>query len=283
MFVDILGKAKLKIGINISCDGTDESILSTASLYAREGYDALCMPLIYKYTPSCEISGVKVLPSVAYIFGEECGEGKKISVIGIGMTSDPEIPEDWRHMVKTSAQKAQEAIHQIKHRGGVSVVILEPCSTLEDEQIEKLSEADLIEASSMSNPLFSALITKEKYPSVIICDTDKPKSSLVVDANDFSTRSIITAIRAGRFFSSEGPELHMSQISPERVIINCSIAKRVAYYSSSTAPSVEILEGDDYILAEYPIKDNDEFVMASIFDSEGNRAFSSTHKIQKVI
>ena len=283
MFVDILGKAKLKIGVNISCDGTPESLISTALLYAREGYDALCMPVIYKYMPSCEISGVKILPSAAYIFGEECEEGKKISIIGIGMTSDPEIPEDWRRMVKTSVQKAQEAIHQIKHRGGISVVILEPNSTLDDEQLEKLSDADLIEVSSMSHPLFSALTTSEKFPSVITCDAGKPSSSLVVDANDFSTHSIIMAIRAGRFFSSEGPELHMSQISPEKVIINCSAAKRVAYYSSSSAPSVEILEGDDYILAEYSVKEDDTFVMASIFDSEGKRAFSSTHKIQKVI
>lgn len=283
MFVDILGRAKLKIGLNISCDGTPESLLSIASLYAREGYDALCMPVIYKYMPSCEISGVKILPSAAYIFGEECGDGKKISVIGIGMTSDPDVPADWRHMVKTSAQKAQEAIYQIKRRGGISIVILEPNSTLDTEQLQRLSDADLIEASSMSHELFTLLTTKEKYPSLIICDTDKPSSALVVDAHDFSTHSIIVAIRAGRFYSSEGPELHVTQISPERIIINCSPSKRVAYYTSTTAPSVEILEGDDYIVPEYPIKETDEFFMASIFDCEGHRAFSSTHRIQKVI
>ena len=283
MFVDILGKAKLRIGVNISCDGTPESLLSTALLYAREGYDALCMPVIYKYMPSCEISGVKILPSAAYVFGEDCEEGKKISVIGIGMTSDPEIPEDWRHMVKTSTQKAQEAIHQIKYRGGISIVILEPNSSLDEEQLLRLSDADLIEASSMSHELFSALTTTDKYPSVVMCDVGNPNSALIVDANDFSTHSIIMAIRAGRFFSSEGPELLMSQISPEKVVINSSVAKRVAYYSSSSAPSVEILEGDDYILAEYSVKEDDTFVMASIFDGEGKKAFSSTHRIQKVI
>lgn len=283
MFVDILGKAKLKIGINISCDGSAEGLLSTASLYAREGYDALCMPVIYKYMPSCEISGVKVLPSAAYIFGEGCEEGKKISIIGIGMTSDPEIPDDWRNMVKTSAQKAQETIKQIHFRGGVSIVILEPNTTLTEEEMGKLSEADLIEATSMSHELFSALTTKEKFPSVTICDMDKPSSALIVDALDFSTHSIVMAIRAGRFFSSEGPELHLSQISPERIIINCSPSLRVAYYSSSTAPSVEILEEDSYIVPEYAIKENDSFVMASIFDYEGKRAFSSTHRVEKVI
>ena len=147
----------------------------------------------------------------------------------------------------------------------------------------KLSEADLIEATSMSHELFSALTTKEKFPSVTICDVDKPSSALIVDALDFSTHSIVMAIRAGRFFSSEGPELHLSQISPERIIINCSPSLRVAYYSSSTAPSVEILEEDSYIVPEYAIKENDSFVMASIFDYEGKRAFSSTHRVEKVI
>lgn len=283
MFVDILGRAKLKIGINISCSDSKENKFRLASLYASEGYDALCMPLIYKYTPECEIAGLKILSSVAYIFGEDCGEGKKISVIGIGMTSDPEIPEDWRHMVKTSLQKASEAIRQINRHGGVSVVILENNHTIDNEGLSKLCDADLIEASGMSHELFSALTTKEKYPSIILIDTDRPMCSAVIDANDFSSHSIVLSIRAGRFFSTEGPELHLSQISPERVIINCSAAKRVAYYTSSTAPSVEILEGDDYIVPEYAIKENDSFIMASIFDSNGSRAFSSTHKILKVM
>lgn len=283
MFVDILGRAKLKIGINIACSDCEENKLELASLYASEGYDALCMPLIYKYTPECEIAGLKILSSVAYIFGEDCEQGKKISVIGIGMTSDPDIPDDWRHMVKTSLQKAGEAIRQINRHGGISVVILEDCHTFEKEDLIKLCDADLIEASSMSHEIFSALTTKDKYPSVILIDTDRPGSSIVIDANDFSSHSIVLSIRAGRFFSTEGPELHLSQISPERVIINCSAAKRVAYYTSSTSPSVEVLEGDDYIVPEYAIKENDTFIMASIFDSDRKRAFSSTHKILKLV
>lgn len=283
MFVDILGRAKLKIGINIACSDSTENKINLASLYASEGYDALCMPLIYKYTPECEIAGLKILSSVAYIFGEDCDKGKKISVIGIGMTSDPEIFEDWRHMVRTSLQKAGEAIRQIKRRGGISIVILEDDHTFDCESLSRLCDADLIEASSMSHELFTALSTKDKYPSIILLDTDKPHSSLIVDAADFSSHSIILSLFAGRFFSTEGPELHLSQISPERAIINCSAAKRVAYYTSSTAPSVEILEGDDYIVPEYSIKENDSFIMASIFDSNGNRAFSSTHRILKVM
>ena len=283
MFVDILGKAKLKIGINIACSDEEENKIKMASLYASEGYDALCMPLIYKYTPECEIAGVKILSSVAYIFGEDCEDGKKVSVIGIGMTSDPDIPDDWRHMVKTSIQKEGEAIRQINRHGGVSIVILENNHSIDEEGLNKLCDADLIEASSMSHELFSALTTKEKYPSIILLDTDKPKSYVVIDANDFSSHSIVLSIRAGRFFSTEGPELHLSQISPERVIINCSAATRVAYYTTSTSPSVEILEGDDYIVPEYSVKENDEFIMASIFEACGNRAFSSTHKIHKIL
>ena len=283
MFVDILGKAKLKIGINIACSDTEENKTKLASLYASEGYDALCLPLIYKYTPECEISGVKILSSVAYIFGEDCEAGRKISVIGIGMTSDPEVFEDWRHMVKTSLQKAGEAIRLINRHGGVSIVILENNHTFDGEELSKLCDTDLIEASSMSHELFSALTTKDKYPSIVLLDTDKPHTSIIVEAADFSNHSIMLSLRAGRFFSTEGPELHLSQISPERVILNCSAAKRVAYYTSSTAPSVEILEGDDYIVPEYAVKENDKFIMASVFDSNGNRAFSSTHKIRKIL
>lgn len=283
MFVDILGRAKLKIGINIGC--SSDNLSTTASLYAKEGYDALFLPLVYKYTPECEISGMRVLPSAAYIFGEDLEEGKKISVIGIGMSSDPEIPEDWRHMVKTSAQKAGEAVKKIEHLGGCAIVILEDNTTIEYSDMEKLNCAELIEASSMSHELFKALSCEcdNKYPSVILLDTTCPNGYIAVDPSSYSINSIMLAIKAKRFYSSEGPELHMTQVSSEKVKIESSVVKKIAYYSSSSAPSVEVTEGDDYIMSEYQIKENDMFLMASIFDSEGKKAFSSTHVIEKII
>lgn len=276
MFVDILGKAKLKIGINISCSDDRESIESTASRYAREGYDALCMPLVYKYMPESEISGLLILSSCAYTFGEDREDGKKISVIGIGMTSDPCVPEDWRHMVKTEAQKAGEAVRMIKHLGGVALVILQKDHTLEIEELERLSGADLIEAHSMSNEVFFALSSTECFPSVVMIDADEVKSYLCVDAHDFSSQGIMLALHAGRFFSSEGPELHMCMANVDKAVINCSPSKRIAYYTSSTSPAVDVVEGDNYIADEYIINEDDTFIMASVFDEHGNRAFSST-------
>ena len=290
MFVDIMGKTRVKIGL-ISLPALDktvykeekinEKISELAVEYAREGYDAISVAMPYNYVNECEIEGIKILSSCLYTFGETLEEGKRFSVLGFGMDMPPESQADWKNLQRTAHIKAAEVIKLIAKYNGISVLILPRGCTLEDEQIEKMCDADMIDVSGMSDRAYSIFAENKKYPSVTICNRSMPRAGLMVESLDFNKVSIVRAIKSGKFYSSTGPEIYIDQVASDKVKINCTAVNKATFYSSSSAPAVEVYENNSYIEADYAVKENDEFVMASVFDNDKNFAMSSTCIIQK--
>ena len=285
MFIDVSGKTKLKIGIVIlqaldkalyQEEKINEKLRSIAREYASAGYDAISIAMPYNYFEECELEGIKILPSCLYTFGDTLEEDKRFSIVGIGMTSPQEIQTDWRNMQRTSHLKAAEVIRLIEKYNGVSVLVLPKNSTLEDEQIEKLSSADMIDISSMSDKNYSIFTSSEKYPSVVICNRNMPRASLIVESLNFENVSIVRAIKAGRFYSTTGPELCVEQVASDKIKVNSTAVKKISFYSSSTAPAVEVIDNNSYIEADYAVKDNDKFVMVSVFDENNSFAISAS-------
>ena len=285
MFVDINGKTKLKIGVIIlgaldkaiyQEEKINEKISYLAKEYAAAGYDAISVAMPYNYVEECEIEGIKILPSCLYTFGDTLEEDKRFSIVGIGMTSPQEIQSEWRNMQRTAHLKAAEVIRLIEKYNGFSILVLPKNSTLEDEQIEKLASADMIDVTGMSDKNYSLFAQNEKYPSVTICNRSVPRAAILVESLNFENVSIVRAIKAGKFYSSTGPELCVEQVASDKIKVNCTVASKISFYSSSTAPAVEVLDNNSYIEADYTVKENDKFVMVSIFDNEKNFAIGST-------
>lgn len=290
MFVDIMGKTKIKIGL-VSLPALDktvyqeekinEKISEIAAEYAREGYDAISVAMPYDFIEECEIEGIRILSSCLYTFGDTLDESNRFSVLGFGMDRAPEAQSDWKNLQRTAHLKAAEVIKLIDKYNGISVLILPKNTTLEDEQIEKMCDADMIDVFGMSDRVYSVFARAERYPSVTICNRSIPRAGLMVESLDFNKNSIVRAIKAGKFYSSTGPEVAVSQIASDKVKINCTAAQKVSFYSSSSAPAVEVFENDRYIEADYAVKENDKFLVVSIFDENKNFAMSSTCIIEK--
>ncbi len=290
MFVDIMGKTKLKVGIVVlsALDKTvyqeekiNQKIGELAAEYAKAGYDAISVAMPYNYVSECEIEGIKILPSCLYTFGDTLEDDKKFSVVGVGMTMPPEAQIEWRNLQRTAHVKAAEVIKLISKYNGISILCLPKNSSLDDEQITKLCDADMIEISGMSDRVYSIFSENEKYPSPVICNKGLPKSSVLIESLNFENNSIIRAIKAGKFYSSTGPELYLNQVSAEKIKIKCTAANKISFYSSTSAPAVEVFDNNDYIEADYEVKKEDKFVIVSIFDSDKNFAISSACLMEK--
>ena len=288
MFVDIMGKTKLKIGVIAlpTLDKTvyqkekiDQKVSEIAAIYAEDGYDAISVAMPYDYIDECEIEKIKILSSCLYTFGDTLPEDKRFSIVGFGMDMPPEAQVDWRNLQRTAHIKAAELIKLINKYNGISILILPKDSTIEEEQLEKLCDVDMIDISSMSDKNYGIFAKNGKYPSVTICNKSMPKASILVESVDFSKTSIVRAIKSGKFYSSTGPELSVNQIAADKVRINCTAAEKISFYSSSSAPGVLVFDNNNYVEADYNVKDNDEFLMVSVFDEKKNFAISSTCKI----
>ena len=290
MFVDITGKTKVKIGLIClpALDKTvymeekiNEKISALALEYAREGYDAISIAMPYNYLNECEIEGIKILSSCLYTFGDTLEDSKKFAVLGFGMDMAPEAQADWKNLQRTAHTKAADVIKAINKHNGISVLILPRDSSLEDEQIEKMCDADMLDVIGMSDRIYSIFSSFERYPSITVCNRSLQKASVIVESLDFNKNSIVRAIKNGKFYSTTGPEISVNQVAADKIKINCTVANKISFYSTSSAPAVEVYENNSYIEADYAVKENDKFLIASVFDENKNFAMSSTCIVEK--
>lgn len=290
MFVDIMGNIKLKIGVVMLpfLDKTvyqeeiiNQKISELAASYAEEGYDAISVCLPYNFIEECEIENIKILSSCLYTFGDMLEEDKRFSIIGFGMDMPPESQVDWRNLQRTAHLKAAEVIKLIDKYNGVSVLVLPKNCSLTEEQIEKMCDVDMMDISGMSDKIYGIFTKNNRYPSLTVCNRSTPRASILVESLDFSKTSIIRAIKAGNFYSGTGPELSVKQIASDKIKVNCTVSEKISFYSSSSAPAVEVLDNNNYVEANYNVKEDDKFLMVSIFDEKKNFAVSSTLQMEK--
>ena len=285
MFVDVMGKTKLKIGVVLlpnldksvyKEENIKEKLSEIASEYARAGYDAISVGMPYDYINETEIEGIKIFTSCLYTFGDTLDDDKKFAVLGFGMDMQPDAQSDWRNLQRTAHLKAAEVIKHIEKHNGISVLILPKNCSLDREQIEKMCDADMLDISGMSDKIYGIFTDNGKYPSVTICNRSMPRASILVESLDFNKNSIVRAIKARNFYSSTGPEISVNQVAADKIKINCTAVNKISFYSSSTAPAVEVMDNNSYIEADYLVKENDKFLMISVFDEDKNFAMSST-------
>ncbi len=119
MFVDVMGKTKLKIGVVLlpnldksvyKEENIKEKLSEIAAEYAKAGYDAISVGMPYDYINETEIEGIKIFTSCLYTFGDTLDDDKKFAVLGFGMDMQPDAQSDWRNLQRTAHLKAAEVI-----------------------------------------------------------------------------------------------------------------------------------------------------------------------------
>lgn len=277
MFVDMTGKTRLKVCLcAVPLEG--ETPLATAERYAAEGYDAIAIPRRWQYMGECE----GVLSSCEYKIGNPESTDGEFTLVGVGMTSSPDIPADWEGMKKTSSLKCAEAIKQIKLRNGFAFI--RACETNKNtpEQIARLAGLDGIEAyspelgESGESAALCDFAAEAGNPAGIISAGRDFIGGIFVEAREADTQSIVRALCAGRYFASEtDSEVHISQLPSGRVQVNCSPALRIEFFTDSHTEASCRFVGQSLVFAEYVPQDGEKYVRAEITDMNGQRAWTN--------
>ncbi|MBQ8407394.1 MAG: hypothetical protein IJY39_00875 [Clostridia bacterium] len=293
MYVDMLGKSRVKLGLHTHTTLSDGSKTpeEAARIYAEEGYDAIAITDHWKYGDECEIEGLKIISGCEYNLGGHDAP-YVVHIIGVGMTSDPQIPTDWRNMVKTSQAKATEIIKRIKLYNGLAIVGHPAWSLNTPEYIMQLGDFDALEIYNavsecgMSDRAYSDVIADQlaslgrPMNLLAVDDThyyadDACRGWIMVEATDMDTQSLIRAIRAGRFYATQGPEVHIEKIAPDKVRVVCSPVQKVVFQSNTTWAKGRIVRADGLVEAEYTKVADDRFVRAEVTDADGKKAWTN--------
>ncbi len=294
MFVDINGKSRAKIGVHIHTSASDglKSIEECARLYYEAGYDAIVVSDHWKYTDECEIEGIKIISGCEYDVGGGDSRNGVFHIVGMGMTGDPEIPSDWRNMVKTSVPKAKQICDKIRLHNGLAILAHPHWSLNTTDQLLRIGNFDAVEIynavsecgmsdRAYSEHIIDCLANEEFFPLIFACDDchyyedDLCRTSLMVEAKDLDTQGLIRAIKAGRYYTTQGPELQIEQPTPDSIKVKCSPASSIAFMSNSPWTPGRMVRGDGIVEASYVKTPADAFVRVVVKDKDGRMAWSN--------
>ena len=105
---------------------------------------------------------------------------------------------------------------------------------------------------------------------------------VMVNTEKLSYASIIEALLAGEFYSSQGPVIDELYVEDGKVYIKCSDAKRISY-STKGRRSKAVNAVDGYVNeAVFEIKDTDEYFRIDIIDAEGRHANTQAYYLNEL-
>ena len=293
MFVDLLGKTRVKLGLHTHTTHSDGKATpeEAARIYAGEGYDAIAITDHWHYHGEDEIEGLKILSGCEYNIGGHDG-AHVIHVVGVGMTGDPQIPEDWNNMQKTAFAKAAEVIKRIKLHNGLAFIGHPAWSLNTSEQLIPLGDFDGVEIYNsvsehgMSDRAYSDVIVDQMATAGRLTnlfavddthyyDGDECRGWIMVESTDMDSERLVRNIRAGRFYATQGPEVHIEKIAPDKVRVICSPVNKIVFQSNTTWAAGRIVREDGLVEAEYTKVPDDRFVRAEVTDAEGKKAWTN--------
>ena len=291
MFVDLKGKTRIKLSLHTPMQKRSADEVARDCL--EHGFDAVALTVPWEYIDRCNVDGIKVLSGCEYSVGTVSEEYEAFHIIGVGMTSDPEVPTAWKDMKKTAKPKASEIIKMIKKRNGIAILCYPAHNANTAETLLDIGEFDGIEifnseteygfsAIGYAGDIIDRLALFGLRPTLVASngescyEGEEFSCAVMVEATDMDTDHILRALRQGRFYSTEGPEIHLERVGADKVRVTCSPAVKIEFFSDGIRDSEEkTVEGENLIEAEYCIKNGEKYVRAEITDENGLKAWSN--------
>ena len=305
MYTDRNGKTWVKLALHqhsTRSDGraTPEEI---ARLYREAGYDAICLTDHWLENGPEIIDGMPVLSGCEYHVVASGNTNRTryaadgiFHIVGACYNRLPNILPD----LSTPPQAIVDAIHSA---GGIAILAHPAWSFNTPAQIAALRDLDAVEiyntTSACGNnrrPDSSILIDEvaahfglllpisgaddsHRYTTPRGRHTDYCKTFVMAECDSVDPEAIKKAIRDRRFYTSQGPKIHLSR-KGNRFIVDCSPVSEIIFFSDFVVDKDAVLEGDGLTHFEYePELEGQIFVRAMVIDANGNMAWSQHIKV----
>ena len=97
----------------------------------------------------------------------------------------------------------------------------------------------------------------------------------MVQADDLTQESLFAALDAGRFYCSQGPEIHQVSYEDGVITVECSPAERVIFYSNLPWAKARCVTGHALTTASYTTypERSEFFVRVQVMDAQGRSAW----------
>ncbi|MDD4774501.1 MAG: CehA/McbA family metallohydrolase [Eubacteriales bacterium] len=256
-----------------------------AELYRSAGYDFLALTDHWVLSEGDRAGDMLLLPGCEY--NSPTGDTRKgvVHIVGAGMKTDPGIAR---------GADMQTAVDAINNAGGIAIYAHPAWSLNSPDQIKPFSGLSGVEIYNSTCGLPSNtrpysgmiidLLARDGYilPVMAADDThsyngDETKSFIMVNAAELTAESIMGAIRGGKMYASQGPELYLA-LEGDTITARTSPVEHIFFFSDTCGGAVNTKSG--MTGATYKIRASDHFVRAEAVDTEGRYAWSQIIKIR---
>ncbi len=301
MFVDITGKPRLKACLHLHTtlsDGhrTPEEVFT---MYEKAGYDLLCVTDHMQASLEGTWGDLTLVPGCEYdLYGTE-GLPEVFHILSIGGSGAPALsPEMQRNPNISVFQRVKDLVTAIRANGAAAVIAHPAWSLNTPAQILAAGPFDATEiynsvsAWGMSDRPDSSLITDMlgcqgcllpllATDDAHYYDGDQMRGITMLEKEAVDSLGIAGAIRAGRFYATQGPEIHLERLSDTEFQVRCTPAERIVFLSNAPWCAGRVVTGQGLTQARYTLnsRTREHFLRAEVTDAQGRKAWSNYIKL----
>lgn len=283
MYTDLFGKQRFKVNLHTHTSLSDgrRSPAEALRLYREHGYDAVALTDHWEWTENTRAEGITVLGGAEYNCGGSDSRNGVFHIVGLGCTHAPAVHK---------GMGAQEMIDAIHEANGLAILAHPAWSLNTPAQILPLRGVDATEIYNTTSGLHhsrrpdASIIVDmlgaegRYYPLIADDDThyydgDECRSFIMVHAEDDEPQTLLEAIRAGDFYASQGPEVHLRKEGDEYVAYTSPCTSIVFLSNLVWAPRA--FEGEGLTEARYKPRKGERYLRVEVCDENGRRAWTN--------
>lgn len=288
MQIDLFDKPRFKVNLHTHTSLSDgqRTPAEVAQRYRAEGYDAIALTDHWFFGDGEETDSFTILSGAEYNIGGNDTRDGVYHIVAVGAKRPPSVAKD---------MPVQKIIDAVRKAGGLAILAHPAWSLNTPEEIMQLKNIDATEIYNsasgvhMSRRADSSLIVDVLASRGMILpllatddahyyDNDACVSWIMVEAADNTREYLLPAIRAGKFYATQGPEIHLLR-EDDGLTVKCSPCREIIFHSNY-AWSKRIFTGDALTEAHYKPREKECYIRAEVVDADGKRAWSNIIPIE---
>jgi predicted metal-dependent phosphoesterase TrpH len=258
--------------------------------YQAQGYDFLAITDHFLERYGCTVTDTREFRSSTFttllgaeLHGPALENGSLWHIVSVGLPLDFEAADPQ----ETGPELAERAVD-----AGAFVGIAHPAwngvSPLDAQSIEVADAVEIFNTGHTSDSdrgngwyLADLLATRGRRLSAFAADDahfkerpDRFGGWVQVRAESLTPETLLASLKAGYYYSSQGPEIHDIRIDDDLITVNCSPAASINVGGRSS--TCRYRNGTNLTEAEFPLAPfADAFFRITVRDAAGNRAWSN--------
>lgn len=251
--------------------------------YRAAGYDFLALTDHWRVCAARDWRGMLVIPGAEYDFSFPT---QVLHLVCL-------FPDAGNAAGIARGMSHTDVIRHVNGAGGVCIAAHPAWSLNTPEFLKSLDGVEISEVfNTMSDEPFNAprgnseslldvAVANGKFFRLVAADDSHPYAGeqcaawIMVQAEALSVSAILSALREGRFYATQGPDFRDISVDGDTIAVETSPVSRVTFCSNLYWVEGRCRVGSGLTREVYRVRPGERFVRVQITDADGKRAWSS--------